>query len=64
MPIREIALLFNDADTARALVISSERLESLVSAGDLVPIYIHSKRRFLYSDVQALVGAGKIAPAS
>lgn len=57
MPIPEIVLLFNDADTARALGISNETLESLVTVGDLVPIYIHARRRFLYDDVQALVGA-------
>jgi len=53
VPDFEIILLLDDTETARALRITPEDLEALAGAGTLPSIYIHSKRRFLLSDVQA-----------
>jgi hypothetical protein len=54
MPIPELVLLLDNADTARALRISPDELEALVAAGDLPPVYVHGKRRFVLQDVEAL----------
>ena len=54
MPIPELVLLLDDAETLRALKVSIEELEALVAADTLSPIFIHSKRRFLLDDVEAL----------
>jgi hypothetical protein len=55
MPIPELVLLLDDAETIRALKISVEDLEQLVRTEQLPAIYLTGKRRFLLSDVQALV---------
>ena len=54
MPIPEIVLLLDDADTMRSLKITAKDLEWLVASGDLSPIYVHRNRKFLLSDVQTL----------
>ncbi len=55
MPIPELVLLLDDAETIRALKISGTDLEHLVSTQQLLPIFIAAKRRFLMADVEALV---------
>jgi hypothetical protein len=55
VPIPELVLLLDDVETARALGLTLDSLETLVSAGYLEPIVIRAKRRFLLEEVQALM---------
>jgi hypothetical protein len=54
MPIPEIVLLLDNAETMRTLKISARDLDWLVASGDLSPIFVHRQRKFLLSDVQSL----------
>ena len=55
MPIPERVFLLDDSETIHALKLSAEDLEQLVRTEQLSAIYITGKRRFLLSDVEALV---------
>lgn len=60
MQIPELVLLLDDAETIRALKISAEDLEQLVRTEQLPAIFITGNRRFLLSDVEALVSTYQI----